>query len=400
VVEAMLAGVPAMASDLGGLPEAKMGVPYVLPVNPIEGYEQRLNELFVPVAEVPEQNIRPWKEALERLTTDRAHWEHIAHLSRTAALHYAETATVESFETYMARLQRKARSFSAKTAAMPSSQLAKLSPERRKLLELRLKRPSSTPKSNPALPLSGSDTSKYRLFCFPHAGGGAGFFRSWRASTGLFDVVPVQYPGHETRRAEAFAGSVQELVQTLVSDLRSSMTGKFAFFGHSMGAIVAFELVRALKREELALPQALVASAARAPQFRHDYKPPDDPDREQLLEEVRRLEGLPENVLADPSMLGIVLPSLEADTALYRRYIYHHRPALDIPILAIGGSLDPNVSEHHLAAWGEQTTSLFRSKQFAGGHFYLKSSSDAVMSATEAFLIELADLERIDSPKR
>jgi surfactin synthase thioesterase subunit/glycosyltransferase involved in cell wall biosynthesis len=386
VVEAMLAGVPVMASDLGGLPEAKMGVPYVLPVNPIEGYEQRLNEQFVPVAEVPEQNILPWKEALERLTTDRAHWEHIAHLSRTAALHYAETATVEAFETYIARLQRKPRSFSAKPTAMPSTQLANLSPERRRLLDLRLKRQTSTLKANPALPLSGTDTSRYRLFCFAHAGGGAGFFRSWRSSTGPFDIAPVQYPGHETRQAEPFAGSVPELVQTLLSDLRPSLTGSFAFFGHSMGAIVAFELVRALKREERAVPQALVASAARAPQFRRDYQPPDDPDREQLLNEVRRLEGLPDNVLSDASMLDLVLPSLEADAALYRRYIYHHQPPLDIPILALGGLTDPNVSEGHLDAWSEQTASLFRSKQFPGGHFYVKTNTEAVVSEIETFL--------------
>jgi surfactin synthase thioesterase subunit/glycosyltransferase involved in cell wall biosynthesis len=356
VVEAMLAGVPVMASNLGGLPEAKMGVPYILPVTPISGYRQRLDEQFVPVADVPDQDITPWREALLRLTSDRTHWEEIAEQSRAAALHYAETATVDAFADYLAQLKRKERRFASRSIEMPREQLAKLSPERRRLLELKLRGRIATK----------TDTSHFRLFCFPHAGGGAAFFRNFRK---VVELAPVQYPGHESRSSEKYAASMEELVESLFNHLGPALAGDFAFFGHSMGAIVAFELIRALRRNGLPQPRLLIASGARAPQFRRDHKPGPDPSREELLDEVRRLEGLP-----DPAMAELILPSLEADTALYRRYVYQEEPPLDIPIAAVGGQHDPHVNEHHIRAWAEQTSAAFTWQLLPGGHFFLRTN--------------------------
>ncbi len=375
VVEAMLAGVPVMASNLGGLPEAKMGLPYILPVTPITGYRQRLDEQFVPVAEVPDQDITPWREALTRLTSDRRHWEEIAEQSRAAALHYAETATVDAFADYLAHLKRKQRKFVSRSIEMPREQLAKLSPERRKLLELKLRARQTSEPVNRALPIGGIDTSRYRLFCFPHAGGGAAFFRNFREPLReITELAPVQYPGHENRRAENYALSMQELVESLLNDLGPALAGEFAFFGHSMGAIVAFELARALRRNRLPEPCLLIASGARAPQFRRDYTPRPDPSREELLDEVRRLEGLP-----DPEMADLILPSLEADTVLYRRYVYEEEPPLPLRIAAVGGEHDPNVNEHHIRAWGEQATIEFSCQLLPGGHFYLRSNESAFL---------------------
>lgn len=375
VVEAMLAGVPVMASNLGGLPEAKMGVPYILPVTPITSYRQRLDEQFVPVADVPGQDITPWREALTRLTSHRAHWEDIAEQSRTAALHYAETATVDAFAGYLAQLTRKQRSFASHLIEMPREQLARLSPERRKLLELKLRSRKTEQSENRALPAGGNDTSHFRLFCFPHAGGSAAFFRNFREPLrDLAELAPVQYPGHENRRSENYVGTMQELVQSLVADLAPGLAGEFSFFGHSMGAIVAFELTRVLRREGLPQPRLLIASGARAPQFRRNYTPRPDPSREELLDEVRRLEGLP-----DPEMADFILPSLEADTALYRRYVYHDESPLDLSIAAVGGERDPNVNEQHIRAWAEQTTASFVWQLLPGGHFFLRSEQQVFL---------------------
>jgi surfactin synthase thioesterase subunit/glycosyltransferase involved in cell wall biosynthesis len=375
VVEAMLAGVPVMASNLGGLPEAKMGVPYILPVTPIRSYRQELNEQFVPVADVPRQNITPWREALTRLTTDRTHWEDIAEQSRAASLHYAQTATVDAFADYLAHLTRKQRHFSSRAIEMPREQLARLSPERRKLLELKLRGRKAEGAEIRALPAGGLDTSRFRLFCFPHAGGGAAFFRNFREPLrNIAELAPVQYPGHENRRSENYAQSMQELVQSLATDLGPALAGEYSFFGHSMGAIVAFELTRALRRQGLPQPRLLIASGARAPQFRRNYTPRPDPSREELLDEVRRLEGLP-----DPEMADLILPSLEADTALYRRYVYQEEPPLALPIIAVGGEHDPNVSEDHIRAWAEQTTASFAYQLMPGGHFYLRTEEPAFL---------------------
>jgi surfactin synthase thioesterase subunit len=271
-------------------------------------------------------------------------------------------ATVDALAVYLAQLKRKERHFVSRSIEMPREQLAKLSPERRRLLELKL-RARGTPKT---------DTSQFRLFCFPHAGGGTAFFRNFR---NVVELAPVQYPGHESRRSEKYAASMDELVDSLLHDLRPALAGDFAFFGHSMGAIVAFELVRALRRNGLPLPRLLIASGARAPQFRRNHKPGPDPTREELLEQVRRLEGLP-----DPEMAELILPSLEADTALYRRYVYQEEPPLDVPVTAVGGDSDPNVGEHHIRAWSEQTTAPFTWQLLPGGHFFLRANEPAFLA--------------------
>jgi surfactin synthase thioesterase subunit/glycosyltransferase involved in cell wall biosynthesis len=388
VVEAMLAGVPVIASNLGGLPEAKMGVPYILPVRPLQSYSPRLDEQFVPVADVPTQNISPWVEALSRLTQDRVHWQEISEQSRVAALHYAETATVNAFAEYLEQLKRKPHRFVSKRVAMPSQQLAKLSPERRKLFQLKLRSRAPEGVLVPALPMGGTETSRFRLFCFPHAGGSASFFRSWREPLkDIGELAPVQYPGRENRRADAFAISMADLVQKILADLRPFVSaGDYAFFGHSMGAIVAFELARGLRREGLSLPRMLIVSAARAPQFRRDHIPPPDPTRQELLDEVHRLEGLPEDLLSNNDLIDLLLPTLQADTGLYRRYVYRPEAPLQIPIIAAGGIHDPNVTEGHLAAWREQTSSAFEWRQFAGGHFYLRNTEADFLDFLKAAL--------------
>jgi medium-chain acyl-[acyl-carrier-protein] hydrolase len=302
-------------------------------------------------------------------------------LSRDTALRFTETTTVEPFEQYLATLKRKPRSFATEHVALPSEQLGKLSPERRKLLELKLRKQASAGASNPALPLGGTDASRFRLFCFPHAGGGAGFFRAWRGKIGFgIEVAPVQYPGHESRRTEPFAKSVEELVQSLLSSLKSELNGQFAFLGHSIGAIVAFELMRALRQEEAQLPQLLLASSARAPQYRRNHKPPPDPSREELLDEVRRLGGLPPDAMEDPSFLDVILPALEADAAIYRRFIYQPGAPFDVRMAAMGGVGDTHVHHEHLAAWREQTTADFQMRQFAGDHFFVRTQQDEVLA--------------------
>ncbi|MGA7416215.1 MAG: alpha/beta fold hydrolase [Bryobacteraceae bacterium] len=386
VVEAMLAGVPVIASNLGGLPEAKMHVPYILPLRPIDGYSHKLNEQMVPVALVPPQDTGPWKEALHKLTTDRAHWEDLAQLSRSTALAYAEATTIEPFERFISALPRKARPGPAALATPPSDQLSRLSPARRRLLEIRLKKQAAAAVT-PALPYGGAErTEQVKLFCFPHAGGGAGSYRPWKPKLGeLCDVACVQYPGHESRRSERLATSLAELVETLASELKPAMARPFALFGHSMGAIVAFELARFLRNAGHAGPLALIVSGARAPQYRLNHQPGPDPSAEEFLAQLQRLGGLPAEVESNQRLMDSVLPALAADAALYRRYSYTPESPLDIPILALGGTSDPQVSSEHLDAWREQTTVQFEMQQFEGGHFYHREREEELLDCLRSF---------------
>jgi medium-chain acyl-[acyl-carrier-protein] hydrolase len=326
-----------------------MGVPYLLPVNPIARYQTRLDEQMVPVAEVPPQAIGPWREALGRLLEDRAHWEEISRASRAAAMEYAAGLSVGPFEEFLENVLRR-----PKVERLPNLPRHDLSPERRQLLALRLRN-----RAPAAAWFPGADAVEgLRLFWFPHAGGGT-------AARLLPAICPVRLPGREARIAEAPFERMEPLVAALADAIQPYLGQPFAFFGHSMGAAVAFELARLLRRRGLPLPKLLVASGARAPQFRRNYTPPPAPGDEQFLAE---------------------LPLLRADAALYRKYVYTEAAPLDCAVRAYGGAGDSNVRREHLEAWAEQTTASFAVRLFPGGHFYIERCQSDFLAALAADL--------------
>jgi surfactin synthase thioesterase subunit/glycosyltransferase involved in cell wall biosynthesis len=364
VLEAMLRGVPVMAADVGGIPEAKMGVPYLLPVRRIERYVPDVDEQMVPVAEVPPQDMGPWREALARLLTDPAHYEEIARDSRRAALEYAAHLTAEPFERLLQQTLA-ARLTQNRDRRGPGG--PELSAQKRRLLALRLRQRAPASAWFPVIDAAPAP----RLFWFPHAGGGAA-----SAQVKGLRSIGVRLPGRESRLAEAPFEGMASLVEALATAIEPYTAEPFAFFGHSMGAVVAFELARALRRRGLPLPRILIASAARAPQFRRNHVPPPAPTDEELLASL----NIPHE------LAPAVLPSLRADTTLYRHYIYAEEAPLDCPMRAYGGTEDPNIAPNHLEGWREQTTASFAMRLFPGGHFYLRDSADAFRVALEADL--------------
>jgi surfactin synthase thioesterase subunit len=214
-----------------------------------------------------------------------------------------------------------------------------LSPEKRRLLAIRLRQRAPASAWFPGI----DQVPEPRLFWFPHAGGGTSSGRT----VGI-PHVPVRLPGRESRAAEAPFERMAPLVETLANVIDPYLNQSFAFFGHSMGAIIAFELSRLLRARGRPLPRVLIASAARAPQFRRGHIPPPAPPDERFLEELRRLQGIPAEGLADPDLLRAILPALKADTALYRNYVYQEGEPLPFPIWAFGGESDLNIRAEHL----------------------------------------------------
>jgi surfactin synthase thioesterase subunit/glycosyltransferase involved in cell wall biosynthesis len=378
VVEAMLRGVPVLAGNIGGIREAKLGVDYLLPVRPIEKYQPQLDEQMVPVAHVPPQDTGPWQAALDGLLSDHLHYRELSRAGRKAALAYAADLSVGPFEALLAQTTaRPARTHAAHAAAgAPSeSALDRLSPDRRKLLALRLRKMSGSwlPGADAALP------GALRLFCFPHAGGGAQAFYGWADRLPPSVAVLPARPPRRDRMAD--------LVEALGDAIHAYVDEPFAFFGHSMGAVVAFELARLLRRRGEPLPRALLVSGARAPQFRRGHVPLPEPAPSEFVDELRRLEGMPPRVLDNSDLLRVVLPALRADAAIYRNYIYGEESPLGCPIHAYGGTEDPNVRREHLEAWALQTTSSFSLRMFPGGHFFPQTAREDFLAALSQDLL-------------
>ncbi len=317
ILEAMLRGVPVMACDVGGIPEAKMSVPYLLPVHPIAHYQTQLDAQMVPIAEVPPQDHAPWLRAIKRLTTERTQYLEIKQPSRAAEQEYQAHLSVEPFERILETTKRHDRPDERR-------QRPGLSEDKRKLLALRLRK--RAPKS--AWFPGADDATAERLFCFPHAGGGTILFPGKPAGVAL---CPVRLPGRESRLAEEPFHRMKPLVEALAAAIDPYVDQPFAFFGHSMGAVVAFELARELRRRGRPLPRILIASAARAPQFRRGHVPPPPPTDDEFLSELRRLEGIP---LDGPLLLKAFIPALRADATLYRNYTYSEDAPLACPASA------------------------------------------------------------------
>ncbi|HYI92255.1 MAG TPA: thioesterase domain-containing protein [Bryobacteraceae bacterium] len=371
VLEAMSRGVPVVAADVGGLHEAVLGIDCLVPVNPIRHYKPLVDTNMVPVAEVPPQNVDPWLTVVQRLVKDREHWQELAAQSRKAALDYAANLNVLPFESFLEELTRRPKKSAPVTAAP-------ISDDKRKLLALRLKQ-RSVKKPEWFSGLGDVTADRLTLFCFPYAGGGTMVYRGWREALPNAAMVAVRLPGRESRLAEPPLETMSSLVGNLAQEILPYLNHPFAFFGHSMGAIAAYELTRWLRSNGHNLPQALHVSAARAPQYRLNHTPGPEPDEHTFLEELRRLEGMPRDVLDNPELMRVALPALRADASLYRQYVYYHDVPLSIPIHAYGGISDPMIRREHLDRWREQTTAAFSLQQFEGGHFYIQSSQDKLL---------------------
>jgi len=207
-----------------------------------------------------------------------------------------------------------------------------------------------------------------RLFCFPPCGSGSSFFRQWvgRKSSWI-DLWPVELPGRERRAFTRPCLQLNELVENIVDEL--VFDRPFAFFGHSLGALIGFELCRLLRRSKMRMPLGLFVSAAPAPQL--PLRPPRyQLPQSELIEQLRLLGGTPERVLSDPSLLEYFLPIIRADFSLVDTYSYQKEEPLSCPIYAFRGDNDQEVDRVGLEAWSMQTTGLFQFQSFPGDHFY------------------------------
>jgi surfactin synthase thioesterase subunit len=212
-----------------------------------------------------------------------------------------------------------------------------------------------------------------RLVCLPHAGGGASAFHAWGSLLpDSVEVLVANLPGRESRFAEPPATSVDEVVAELAVALAPRLAGPWVLLGHSLGALLAFELARVLRQDaSVSEPVLLFASAHPAPHLprRHHIDLPED-DREAVAA-LRRLGGTPAAVLDDRPLIELVLPAIRADLRIAREYEFTPGRPLGCKISMLGGSNDPLATAHELEAWREHTLGEASLTLFDGGHFFL-----------------------------
>jgi medium-chain acyl-[acyl-carrier-protein] hydrolase len=216
-------------------------------------------------------------------------------------------------------------------------------------------------------------SARLRLLCFASAGSTAAFYRRWTSLLpSTVEVCGVELPGRGIRWREPLLTRFEDVMAGLVAAVLPLLDKPTAFFGHSLGGFLSFELTRNLRNAGLPLPRHLFISGTRSPRTPRREGPLSKLPDDEFLAYLHRLNGTPERILNDEGAMEIYLPILRADARLFDSYQYEEQPPLPVPIAVFGGSDDPEVSTADLEPWREQTSMSCSIQLFPGGHFYLR----------------------------
>lgn len=238
------------------------------------------------------------------------------------------------------------------------------------------------------IPFKQEKDSYVRLFCFHYGGGSASAYREWvKDLLDYVDLIAIQLPGRESRFGEPLLSNVPQVVSELYKNFDPYLSKPFVLFGHSIGALIAFELTRLLRKHGAPKPKHLIVSGTKAPQVPlkrpiiHNLPDP------KLTEEIRKYNGIPNDILENQELMSIFLPIIRADFSVSETYQYIAEEALDCPITALGGLSDDFFDSADLLEWKTQTSS-FEYHLLPGDHFFIRSSYQEVITIVNNILYQ------------
>jgi len=246
-------------------------------------------------------------------------------------------------------------------------------------------------------PFNSKPNARFRLLCFPYAGGDAvTIFRKWSEMLPkTVEVCAVQLPGRGTRIAEEPFSNTHFAAEVLSISLRPYLDKPFAFFGHSLGAKICFEVARLLKAAYGLEPFHLCVSGSSAPRIPNTDPLIYDLPEPRFLEELRKLNGTPPEVLSNAELMKLMLPVLRAEFEAAQTHVYVNGPPLGCPITVFGGLQDKDVTRDQLEAWREETSHTCSFHMMPGDHFFIKTHPAMLLRILSAHLDESFSNQRI-----
>ena len=243
------------------------------------------------------------------------------------------------------------------------------------------------------------DNPQLVLLCFHYAGGSSNLFRSWQASLpSSVQVVGVEFPGHGKRLSEPRVNDLQTLVQQIAVELSHTMDKPYAFFGHSMGALLGFELVRFAAYHALSRPRHLFVSAHKAPHLPREQEPLHILPEPEFVSRLAELNGTPPAVLENPELRELFLPIIRSDFQICETYDYVPALPLDCPLTIFGGRDDEEVDADSLKAWEQHSSQPADLYLCEGDHFFIHHAEETllpILSQKLAAIVQEIEQERV-----
>ncbi len=244
--------------------------------------------------------------------------------------------------------------------------------------------------------LSRTQTPSLRLFCFPYAGGTADVYRSWqRWFSPEIDLCLVHLPGRGRRMPEKPFTRIKSLVTALARVIAPEIQVPYALYGHSMGAVISFELARDLVRTHGTGPEHLFVSGRRAPRWPNTEPPTYHLPQDEFIAELKRLKGTPDEVLAHPELMELFITVLRADFEMVDTYEFEQAPLLSSPITVYGGLSDEHVPAESCRAWSEETSAACRTRMVQGDHFFVRNPMPDFVNAFRQDVLTVASTPHV-----